>query len=259
MSNPSKPSKSSPLPGDDRNVVAAGSAGTELTLEEQVHEFWKKNSRFIIFLVVLGFLVIVRREGVRYMWAARERGISEAYGKCSTPAELKAFAAENPKHVLAGIALLRVGDEDYNAREYLDAADAYTKAVEPLKDTPMAARAKIGAAISEVQGGDRAKGEAALKALADDMTIMAAERMEARYQLAVIAIADGRLDDARKALDEITQTPTAGMWAQRAYQLRATLGGGEEEVASTAPETTPAAGGTPEIKLNLPAATDSKP
>jgi hypothetical protein len=262
MSNTSKPTQSSPLPGDDRNVVAAGSAGTELSIDEKLHGFWTRNRRFILLLVVLGFIAIVGREAVRYMWTARERGVTEAYAKCVTTDQLKAFAGEHPSHALAGFALLRVGDDAYKARNYVDAADAYQKAVASLKDTPMVARAKIGAAISEIQGGDRAKGEAALKALADDLTVMAGQRTEARFQLAMIALGDGRIEDARKALVEITQTDLTGMWQQRAMQVLSSLPA--EEVASI-PAMTPdalapaASTGTPEIKLNIPSASDTKP
>lgn len=250
MSTPSKPTQSSPLPGDDRHVVAAGTAGAEASFEEQVQAFWHKNRRFLLLLVVIGLAVIIGREAVQYMWKERERGISEAYGACDTSAKLKAFAAEHESHSLAGFALLRVADEAYNARNYGDAGAAYEKAVAPLKDTPMATRARIGAALCLALGGDRAKGEAALKALADDMGIMAGQRTEARYHLATLALGDGRIDDARKALDEITQTDLTGMWAQRAFMLRSSL---PAESAAAAPSATaPATGDIPELKLNLP-------
>lgn len=249
MSNSSKSTQSSPLPGDDRNVVDAGSAGAELSFEDQIQAFWHRNRRFILFLVVVGFLAILGREGIRYMWKERARAISEAYAACDTPVKLKAFAAEHADNALAGFALLRVADEAYTARNFAEAATAYEEAVKPLKDTPMAARARLGAAVSQVQSGDRAKGEAALKVLADDMTIMAGQRTEARYELASLAIGDGRIEDARKALDEIAQSDLSGMWAQRAFMLRATL---PAETAAAPEAAAPAAGEMPGIKLNLP-------
>jgi len=250
MSNPSKPTQSSPLPGDDRHVVAAGTAGAEASFEDQLQEFWKKNSRFILLLVIVGLAAIIGREAVQYMWKERERGISEAYGASDSPEKLKAFAAEHESHALAGFALLRVADEAYTARNYTEAAAAYEKAIAPLKDSPMAVRARAGAAISQALGGDRAKGEAALKLIADDMAIMAGQRSEARYHLATLAIGDGRIEDARKALDEVVQTDLTGMWAQRAFMLRSSL---PAETAGTAPEGPEATTGEiPELKLNLP-------
>ncbi|HUG10011.1 MAG TPA: tetratricopeptide repeat protein [Opitutaceae bacterium] len=248
MSIPSKPTQSSPLPGDDRHVVAAGTAGAEVSFEDQIQDFWKKNSRFILLLVIIGLAVIIGREVVQYMWKERERDISEAYGASDSSERLKAFAAEHEEHALAGFALLRVADEAYTASNYTEAAANYEKAVAPLKDSPLAVRARIGAAISQALGGDRAKGEAALKALADDLAIMAGQRSEARYHLATLAIGDGRLDEARKALDEVVQTDLTGSWAQRAFMLRSSLP--SETVSPEA--AAPATGEIPELKLNLP-------
>ena len=248
MSTPSKPTQSSPLPGDDRHVVAAGTAGAEVSFEDQLQEFWKKNSRFILLLGIVGLAAIIGREAVQYMWKERERGISEAYGASDTSAKLKAFAAEHESHALAGFALLRVADEAFTARNFTEAATAYEKAIAPLKDSPMAVRARIGAALGQALGGNRAKGETALKALADDMAIMAGQRSEARYHLATLALGDGRIDDARKALDEVVQTDLTGMWAQRAFMLRSSLPAGTATPEAAAPAT----GEVPEIKLNLP-------
>lgn len=254
MSTPSKPTQSSSLPGDDRNVVAAGA---EASFEEQIQAFWHKNSRFIYLLIILALAVIVGREVVQYMWKERERGVAEAYAAADDSTKLKAFAAEHDSHALAGLALLRVADEAYEARDYSAAAAAYEQAVAPLKDQAMATRARIGAAICQALGGDRAKGEAALKALADDMAIMSGQRMEARYHLAALALGDGRIDEARKTLDEIAQTDLTGMWAQRAFMLRSSLpaeGAAAIPAATTTPDA-PAAGEIPELKLNLPGST----
>lgn len=252
MSTPSKSSQSSPLPGDDRNVVAAGTAGAEVSFEEQVQTFWHKNRRFILLLIVVGLAVIVGRGVVQYMWKERELQIAAAYAAADDSAKLNAFAAEHDSHALAGLALLRVADEAYTARNFSEAEAAYQKAAVSLEDPAMATRARIGAAICQALGGDRAKGEASLKALAEDMAIMAGQRTEARYHLAALALGDGRIDEARQMLDEIAQTDLTGMWAQRAFMLRSSLPA--EGAASVAPEATePAATDeAPQIKLNLP-------
>jgi len=253
MSNSPKKNQSSPLPGDDRNVVAAGSPGTEVSFEESLYALWTKNGRFILIVIALGFVAIVGREVVTYMWKERERGISEAYGAADSTAKLKSFAAEHASHKLAGLAWMRIADEAYTARNFTEAIDAYGKAGPLLKDTPMADRAKIGAALSQCLGGDRPKGEAALKALADDITLMAPLRSEVRYHLATLAIGDGRIDDARKQLDDLAQTDLTGMWAQRAFVLRATLpaAGAVAAAPTNAPPPAPSSD-IPELKLNLP-------
>lgn len=254
MSTPSKPTQSSPLPGDDRNIVAAGTAGAGASFEERVQAFWHNYRRFILLLVIMGLAVIVGREMVQYMWKVRERRTVEAYAAADNSDKLKAFAAKHESHALAGFALLRLADEAYGARNYSEAAATYEKAVASLKEPAMATRARIGAAISHALGGDRAKGEAALKALADDMGILAGQRTEARYHLAALALGDGRVDEARTALDEIMQTDLTGMWGQRAYMLRSSLPAGSA-VAAPEATTAPAAGEIPEIKLNLPGST----
>lgn len=253
MSQPSKQTHSSPLRGDDRNVVA-GQEETAVPFEEQLLALWKKHGRLILIVIALGFLAIIGREAVQYMWKERERGISEAYGAAATTAELKAFAAAHETHRLAGFAWLRIADEAYAARNFAEAGAAYEKAGPLLKGTPMAERARLGSALARTLGSDRAGGETALKTLSDDMTVMPSLRTEARYLLATLAIGDGRIDEARRSLDEIAQTDLTGTWAQRAFHLRMSLP--EEGVAppQPAPGATPApaSDGPPEIKLNLP-------
>lgn len=255
MSNSSKPTDSSPLPGDDRNVVAAGSQGTVVSFEDQIQAFWHKNSRFILFVIALGFLAIIGREVVTYMWKVRESGISEAYGAADNSAKLKAFAAEHASHKLAGFAWIRLADEAYTAGNYSDAAASYDKAAPLLVDTPMSARARIGSALSQSLGGNRTQGDSALKAITTDLSIMQALRSEARYHLATFAISDGNIEDARKQLDDLAQADLTGMWAQRAFMLRSSLPA--EAVVATTPATAPAAttGEVPLLKLNLPGST----
>ena len=72
---------------------------------------------------------------------------------------------------------------------------------------------------------------------------MKAVRAEASYQLASLAAAASRNDEALKYLDQVTMIEPAGTWAQRALVLRATL------PAPAAPVGLPSVSPAPAIKL----------
>jgi hypothetical protein len=77
--------------------------------------------------------------------------------------------------------------------------------------------------------------------LGADTKAVAALRAEAMYHLAVLAKEAGRADDATKAIEEITKIDAAGLWAQRAFALRAQLEAGKPAA--------PAASGTPSVEF----------
>jgi hypothetical protein len=139
------------------------------------------------------------------------------------PAKLAAFADANSGHALAGVAYLKLADDKYSASDYAGAAAGYQKAAGSLKNEALLGRAKLGAAMSQLNGSEAAAGEAALKVLSNDPAVLKGVRAEATYSLASLAAAAGRADDVKKLVDQVSRIDAAGIWAQRATLLLAGL------------------------------------
>ena len=202
----------------------------------QMHAFWEKNRSFLLLLCAIVLLAFVGREGWDYFTARREAAIQEEYVRASaTPEKLTAFAVEYPGHALAGVAWLRVADGQYSAGDFKSATTSYQRAASALPVAPLKSRARLGAAMSLLAGGDVANGEAGLKALADDASVDATIRAEACYHLATVANDAGRADDVRKYADQAARADQMGLWAQRAFTLKASLAAGAKPGAPQAP------------------------
>ncbi len=190
----------------------------------QLQSFWEKNRSFILGVCGAILLAIVAREGWDYFSASREQQISTDYAAASSqPEKLARFAEEHSGHALAGIAWLHLADEKYSAGDFRTAATDYQKAAGVLQLDVLKGRAKLGAAMSQIASGDKAAGETALKALSADTTLEKTVRAEATYHLAALANEAGRADDVLKLTDEVSKIDPVGVWAQRAFVLRATL------------------------------------
>lgn len=207
-----------------------------------VQTFWEKNRSFIFILVAAVVLGLVGREGWQMFQASREADVQEAYAKAGDRADqLAKFAAEHSGHALAGVALLRVADESYTKNDFKSAAANYTKAAGSLENVALKSRAQLGSAMSSLAAGDKSAAETGLKALATDTKAVASIRGEASYHLAVLAKEAGRRDEAIKLIEELTKIEGAGVWAQRAFGLRAQLDA--EKPAA------PAANGAPSVEF----------
>lgn len=205
-----------------------------------VHSFWEKNRSFIFILIAAILLGLIGREGWQWFQSSHEQSVQEEYAKAGDRVDqLAKFAEANKGHALAGVALLRVADDAYAKNDFKSAAANYAKAADSLENDALKSRAKLGAAMSQVAAGDKAAGEAALKALSADTKAAAALRAEAAYHLAVLAKDGGRTDEAKKFIEDITKIDAAGLWAQRAFALRAQLDAGKPAAPATATGTTP--------------------
>lgn len=216
------------LPGSmTTNPPVAKQSQTQPTAEAEpgfelaVQEFWQKNRTLILAVVVLGLLAIVGREGWHYLAAQREEGVRADYAKAGDrPEQLLSFAAANSGHELAGVAYLRVADAKYTAGDFRAALDNYTKAVAALKVPAVLGRARLGAALSQLNLGDKSAGEAALKAIAADTTLLKPARAEANYHLAAIAYEAGNQAEISRLVIEINKLDSAGIWIERAAALQ---------------------------------------
>ena len=251
MSSSQAPQPNSPLPGDDRPVVQAGTDLPQASFEERVQLFWLENKKTILLTCVLVLLILVVKEGVLYYIAQREQAIGTAFAAAeSNPDKLRTFATQNSGHKLAGLAWLSIGDEAFKAGKFTEAATAYEKAEPLVAGSAFAGRAQIGRAFSFGLGGDKAKAEDAFKKIVADEKQAVITRSEARYHLALLALEAGRIDDARKALNEVQQGDATGIWTQRALAIQSTLPP-EPVTAAPTEAATPAAS---DLKLSLPGA-----
>lgn len=226
MSTPSNPQPS----GDDRNLVPVDEQNA-VAFEDKLHLFWRKNGGLVLGVCAAILIGILAKGGWEWYQHKRNAEIGRTYAAASTPEQLKAFAAANAGHELAGIAHLRAADEAYDDGKAADAVASYERALEILEDGPLAARAKIGRALAKVQSGKAAEGTSELKTLADDTGQLDAVRSEAAYHLASLAAEAGNAVEAQTYIDHVTRIsadPRANPWVARAMALRSTLPVGSE-------------------------------
>ena len=190
-------------------------------LERQFHSFWEKNSRTIYFLCCLILVAILAKGVWEYYTAQHESQIAAEYAAATSPGQLKAFAAAHPDHPLAGLAHLQTADNAYAANAIAEALAGYQQAAEILKTGPFAARATLGLAMCQVQSGQAAEGEAALRELADDPKGFRAVRTEETYQLASLAAAAGHASEVQRLAGQLLQIDPNSSWTQRAFALEA--------------------------------------
>lgn len=233
---------------DEPQVVSAdGTPVAEPTFEEKVQVFWIENKNTIILTCAFILAVLVGKELFLLYRDRHEKAIGVEFAAAeSDSVKLTAFTAAHPDHKLAGLAWLALGDIAFKAGNYTDAAADYAKAVPLTAGTVFGGRARIGEAFSQSLGGDKTKAEESFKGIANDLTLSASTRSEARYNLAVLAAESGRAEDARKELDELQALDMQGMWLQRAMALRMGLPAAPVAAAPAAGEAD--AG----LKLNLP-------
>lgn len=234
MTTPNTPSAPKTA-GDDRNLVAVDENYVALTFEDRLRIFWQKNGKSVIALVVIVLIAILAKGAWDYRAAQKEVSLQQDYAAASTPEKLKAFANAHPGHVLAGVARLQLADADYAAGKSTEAIYGYEDVLTTLKTGPLASRARLGLAMSRIQGGKAAEGEAALKQIASDTAETKAIRVEASYQLASLASVAGKADDVKKYSDQVMAIDPTSPWLQRALALRMSL-----PVAAAPAGTTPA-------------------
>ena len=248
MSTPATPSRPTP-PSDDRNLVASD-ATLPISFEEKLALFWSKNRNALAALCVGIILAIVAKGAWEYLADRKERDIGQAYATATTPEQLKAFAAAHPGHSLAGVAQIRIADDAYKAGKGADALAGYDKALTILKEGPLAARAKMGRALAQIQTGKTAEATSELKQLAGDANQFKAVRTEAAYHLASLAVEAANATEAQKYVDQLMQIDGSSPWTQRAMALRASLPAAPAPAPAAAEDKkdAPAAG----VQLKLP-------
>lgn len=213
------PAPSEPTP------TPASVEGQPATLghEHAFQQFWEKNSRTIYIACAVILIAIIAKGGLDTYKHYKDDQVGREFATCNTPEKLKAFAAANSGHPLAGLAKLRIADDAYTAGNYTQAAADYQAAADVLKDSPFASRARLGVATAKLQAGQNTDAENLFNVIAKDVSLLKPARAEAAYQLASIAAAAGRNDEALKQLDLLNTIEPDGSWARRALMLRMSL------------------------------------
>jgi predicted negative regulator of RcsB-dependent stress response len=218
----SEPQGKDPKTGGAASPLSA--ATTAVGFEEAVHQFWEKNRQQIVWVCVAVLLFMVGKEAWERIAAMRERNRQEEFTQAaSSPAKLAAFADANRGHALGGVAHLMLADQRFESGEFKQAAISYQQAKGLLTLPALIGRARLGEAVSNLNAGDRAAGETALKAIAADTALLKVTRSEASYHLASLAAEAGRGDDVKKLVEEISKLDPASTWSQRATLLLANL------------------------------------
>jgi predicted negative regulator of RcsB-dependent stress response len=206
------------------------------SLETAVHGFWAKNRQTVLVVCVAVLLAIIGREAWQYFAASREQAVQADYAKIADQtAKLEAFANANSGHALAGVAWMRLADEKFAAGDYKTATTHYQKATATLQNAILLGRAKLGAAVSQLNGGDQAGGEAVLKAVGADASLDKGVRAEATYHLATFAADAGKAEEAKKLAEEVSKIDSLSSWAQRATLLLAGSPAAARPAESSAP------------------------
>jgi tetratricopeptide (TPR) repeat protein len=214
------------------------------SLETAVHGFWAKNRQAVLVICVAVLLAIIGREAWQYFATSREQAVQAEYAKIADQtAKLEAFANANSGHALAGVAWMRLADEKFTAGDFKTAATHYQKATTTLQNAALLGRAKLGAAVSQLNGGDQAAGEAALKAVGADATLDKGVRAEATYHLATFAADAGKADEAKKLAEEVAKIDPLSSWAQRATLLLTSSPAATQPAGTTTPTLTFKPGG----------------
>lgn len=209
--------------GDDRNLVQVDETYAALGFEDRLRLFWAKYAKVVALLLAFILAVIVVRGLSQFLTARENAAIQEAYALSSTSDDLRTLISMSGNHPLGGAARLRLADEAYAAGDFQAATVMYQEAAPLLGANLLGARARLGGAMSLVMGGAGDDGQAALVAVADDVSLVSGVRAEAAYQLAVLARVAGRDGEARRRIEQVGTIDPAGFWAERAMMLSSQL------------------------------------
>ncbi len=196
-------------------------ADQKLELAVTGRSFWARNGFAVYGVIVIGLLAIAGREAWSYFSSFRESKVKADFAKVdsSSPEQLGKFAADNNGHPLAGLAFLLAADSQYTVGNYQAAQGSYEKAAFELKDAIVKTRARLGAAMSQLASGDQAGGSAVLQKLVDDAGAEKVFRVEAAYELAVLAKDAGKMDDLKKLADQASKIDPTSIWTKETFVL----------------------------------------
>jgi len=209
-----------PADGDDRNLVEIDDAFAEADLEDRMWLYWQQNKVGIIAAIVIAILGVVGVNTWKMMQADQKLAMQADYNAAIGDTEqLRSFGEANRSTLLGGLALLEAADDQYAAGEYTAAAELYSQSLEPLQESVVVYRARLGLAVSQIKSGQLDLGKNTLQSLLDASSALASIRAEAAVELAQIELANGNRDAAKALLQRVEDLPYAEYWKARAKSL----------------------------------------
>ena len=131
--------------------------------------------------------------------------------------------AEDYNDPLGGVASFRAAAIQYKDKRYTEAATNFSNAAKNLSGDPLVGRAKLGQAVSLIKGGGAAdQGFSILGEIAEDPSLLDSDRAEARYLLAVQALADEDKDAFSSQLKVLAADVNASYFHSRLVELSKT-------------------------------------
>ena len=190
------------------------------SIEEKLHHFWERYRTVIVALCVVVVVVILGRGVTEYLAGQQMQAVQADYALADSPEKLKQFADDNEGHELAAVARVQVADAAYADGQGAAAIESYRKAVEALEDGPLADRAALGLAMSQIMAGKNTEGIASLEVLESSEDVASGVRVEAAYNLARLAHSDNDAATVKTHIYRIMLIDPASPWAQRVIALQ---------------------------------------
>lgn len=188
-------------------------------IEERFNDFMKRNGPAIFAAIVLAGLIVIGVQGYQYMGERAQAIAQEDYQAAETREDKIAFAENNEKFQLAGIAYLEAADSYFDESDFANARQYYSEAERVLSPGPFRGRARIGSGLSSLLMGETDEGNAVLNQVANDVQLLDQIRAEAAYHLAVSEWEVGNYEGVQLALDTIHALDRPGFWESRALDL----------------------------------------
>ncbi len=173
-------------------------------------------------VVALVVVAVLAYQISGYLAQRNMEKIQMAYQETENSAGLVDFGSEYSSHPLGGFAYLQAAHQEYEQKQYEEAAGYYEKAAEILADTPYAGRAQLGYAMANLSNGQAGIAQQTLETLAGDESALDSTRAEAAYNLAIHYWEEEEFDAVKEQLDfiETLAKPGYWIWAIKAGQLR---------------------------------------
>lgn len=223
MKKSRKPSPSGRIPTEEANRSGADGPSSSLDMEDRVFLLWKDYRKLIIAVVVVFFGLLIGYQSVGYLDERGEAGVREAFRSVTDAESRLAFAQEHAGHPLSGLAYLELASEEYESGDFADAAAHYEAAIEPLGESPLSGRAKLGYAVTVIRSEDVDSGEQLLRSIVEDGSQLDGTRAEAAYHLAILYWSRGDFAEVKKHLEQIEELERPGFWMTKAEGLRTTI------------------------------------
>lgn len=222
----SQSNSTAPAPDKNKPTLAHATVETgdalppDAEFDEKFMDFWKKNGVLIFGAIAAIGLGVVCYQAFGLFQEYRKQSVATEFSADQSTSGLNAFIAKHPQHPLTGLALLRLGHEDFANEKFADAADKYQRAATLIEDSALVQRATVGQGVALIRAGQVDAGIAVLKALTENPAGFQSARAEAAYNVAIVYWERQNFAEMDKAIKQIEALDQSGIWMFRASQLR---------------------------------------